>query len=160
MTNSKPSERTTTTPRPPPMPCPYPHVPAPPPGVAPGVAPAAAAAPTRASAFQRKPRPQVSCNQRIAQLEQCRRSVQNAKNSKDERGQRGQDCSALENKVLKCRGAALCPQLQAQWIKCLKRAKAEGRPSICDSEKAGLEACIALKDKEGRGSLDNKRCPG
>jgi len=118
--------------------------------------PAAAAPPTLAPAFQRKPRSQVSCNQRIAQLEQCRRSVQNAKNSNDERWQ---DCSALENKVLKFRGAALCPQLQAQWMKCLKGAKAEGCPSICDSEKASLEACMALKDKEGRGALD-RRCPG
>ena len=82
--------------------------------------------------------------------------MQNAKNSNDERWQ---DCSALENKVLKFRGAALCPQLQAQWMKCLKGAKAEGCPSFCDSEKASLEACMALKDKEGRDALD-RRCPG
>jgi hypothetical protein len=51
-------------------------------------------------------------------------------------------CREQEDAVLECRGSFLCPAVQVKWIKCLQ-AKAEGRSVVCDTERAGVQECVA-----------------
>ena len=105
----------------------------------------------------------VACQQEINTLRECR--AKNASGSKDacsaqvparcsasvvhipcRRSARPPDmrrcCACQADAVLECRGSFLCPAVQAQWMKCMK-AKAEGRPVVCDSEKAALTECVS-----------------